>query len=59
MKQWQAKVRGMLLEGYGVEDIAVIWHAPVDQVRDMVSVMRRNGVLEVMFNPLPKPPQNL
>ena len=48
--QWQAKVRGMLRDGYGVEDISVILEAPLSDVRNMVQVMRRSGVLAVMFN---------
>lgn len=46
---WQAYVRSMLAKGYGVEDIAVKLKVKSDSVREMVKIMRRNGVLDKLY----------
>lgn len=47
---WQAQVRHMLSQGFGVEDIAVRLGVEANSIREMVKIMRRNGVLDTMFH---------
>ncbi|MGC1494196.1 MAG: hypothetical protein WA790_00195 [Sulfitobacter sp.] len=47
---WQSQVRCILHEGYGVEDIAVMLEVEADSVREMVKIMRRNGVLDTIYH---------
>lgn len=47
---WQSQVRAQLSQGYGVEDIAILLSIDADSVREMVKIMRRNGVLDTIYN---------
>ena len=49
-ENWQAYFRKMLAEGFGVEDIAVQLGVKADSVREMVKIMRRNGVLDSIYS---------
>lgn len=40
----------MLSQGFGVEDIAVRFGVEADSIREMVKIMRRNGVFDTMFH---------
>lgn len=42
---WQARVRGLLREGYGVEDIAILLDCHVNSVRIEVEILRATGEL--------------
>lgn len=44
-EQWQHRVRAMLKEGYGVEDIALELDCSVAMVRDEVKAIREAGEL--------------
>lgn len=46
---WQAHVRRLLSEGYGVEDIAVITKCPADDVRREVEILRASGELKDIY----------
>lgn len=46
---WQAHVRRLLSEGYGVEDIAVITKYPVAEVRQEVQILRASGELTEIY----------
>lgn len=48
-QNWQAYVRGMLSQGFGVEDIAVELGVKADSVREMVKIMRRTGALDAIY----------
>ena len=43
---WQTRVRSLLIDGFGVEDIAVKLGAQVADVRLEVQIMREDGTLE-------------
>jgi DNA-binding NarL/FixJ family response regulator len=53
MSSWQSEVRALLSAGYGVEDIAVKLSVSPSSIREMVKIMRRNGVLDAMFLGVP------
>ena len=46
---WQAAVCRMLMEGYGVEDIAKELNSDVEAVRKEVRILREEGRLMGMF----------
>lgn len=46
---WIARVRGLLGQGYGVEDIALATQTPVEAVRDEITILRQSGELEVLY----------
>lgn len=46
---WSARVRSLLKEGYGVENIAVMMDARLDDVQREVEILRNSGELEWMF----------
>lgn len=46
---WQAKVRALLRDGYGVEDIALRLRCDVGDVRSEVAILRAEGELARMF----------
>lgn len=48
--RWQSQVRAGLSKGYGVEDIAIHLSIDAGSVREMVKIMRRNGVLDTIYN---------
>lgn len=43
---WQARVRALLREGFGVEDIAVRLSCRVEDVRREVEILRATGELK-------------
>lgn len=47
--QWIGRVKAMLADGLGVEDIALRLSCDVQAVRDEVSILRQTGVLNDMF----------
>ena len=53
MNNWQSELRALLSAGYGVEDIAVKLSVRPSSIREMVKIMRRNGVLDAMFLGVP------
>jgi hypothetical protein len=46
---WQARVRGLLRDGYGVEDIAVRLKCDVADVRAEVAILRADGQLAAIY----------
>lgn len=46
---WQAHVRRLLTEGYGVEDIAVLTKYPVADVRAEVQILRASGEIKEIY----------
>lgn len=46
---WQQRVKPMLAEGLGVEDIAIAVRQPVESVRMMVRMMRQSGILAEIY----------
>jgi len=46
---WQSKVRGLLQEGWGSQDIAVMLNVDVEAVSMMIRIMRQNGILEQIY----------
>jgi len=46
---WRDHVNGRLLDGYGVEDIAIALDCHADAVRRHVRELRRRGTLKVWF----------
>ncbi len=50
---WQDRVRALLLDGFGVEDIAIRTGVEVEIVRREVEILRATGELAGMFG-LPK-----
>ena len=49
---WIARVRLLLRDGFGVEDIAVRLKCCVDDVRAEVAILRENGVFELWYQPI-------
>lgn len=49
---WQQKVRSLLRQGYGVEDIAVMHKCDVAAVRAEVSILRQEGRLAEIVRPV-------
>lgn len=49
MTRWMVAAKYMLQDGYGVEDISVIFGIDVAEVRRLVSAMRGSGMLAKMF----------
>ena len=49
-KIWKDYVSGLILDGYGVEDIALRLDCHVSHVREYVSELRRNGMLKKWFS---------
>jgi len=47
MNEWRVEATQMLRKGLGVEDIAVKLSVPVDDVRQLVSALRKSGRLSV------------
>lgn len=47
--QWIGRVRALIREGYGVEDIAVKLGCDVACVRTEIEILRQSGDLKVMF----------
>lgn len=47
---WIARVRLLLQEGYGVEDIALKLRCGVQSVRDEVGILRAMGALKGLWN---------
>jgi len=46
---WQANVRTLLRQGYGVEDIALRLKCEADEVRREVAILRAEGWLSRAF----------
>ena len=46
---WQARVRALLKQGYGSEDIAVLTGAPLKDVQFEIQILRQSGDLAAMF----------
>lgn len=46
---WIARVRSLLRDGYGVEDIALRLKCSADDVRREVQILRDAGVLKDLF----------
>lgn len=46
---WQARVRRLLSEGYGVEDIAKLTKYPAEDVRQEVEILRASGELTEIY----------
>lgn len=46
---WMVRVRELLREGYGVEDIALRLDCDVEHVRAEVAILRREGLLERLY----------
>ena len=47
--QWIHRVRTLLKDGWGVEDIGLMLKCSVDDVRLEVSILRESGELENMY----------
>ena len=47
--QWIARVMIMIGNGFGVEDIAIRTESDIADVRREVSILREDGILEMMF----------
>lgn len=43
---WQVKVRNLLSQGYGVEDIAIRLKCGVEDIRREVAIYRQEGRIE-------------
>lgn len=48
-EDWQWRVRSLLREGFGVEDIALKLCCDTEHVRAEVRILRREGVLAEMW----------
>lgn len=48
-RAWVARVGALLRDGFGVEDIAIKLACKPDQVRKMVNVFRREGLMVKWF----------
>ena len=46
---WQTAVRGLLKQGYGVENIAIKLKCDVQDVRREVAILRDSGEIARMF----------
>ncbi|MGC0225168.1 hypothetical protein [Pseudooceanicola nitratireducens] len=47
--QWQRRVKILLKDGFGVEDIALKTGCTFDTVRSEVAILRASGSLDAMF----------
>lgn len=48
---WEYRVRAMLADGWGVEDIAVLFEADINHIRDAARNLRTSGAFKTMFKP--------
>lgn len=46
---WQARVKSMLREGFGAEDIAIITGSSADDVRREIEILRASGELKTIY----------
>ena len=48
-EEWQSKVKTLLLDGLGVDDIALKLGCKVEDVRDEFGILRASGEMKKMF----------
>ncbi len=46
---WQARVKLLLREGFGTEDIAIITGSSADDVRREIEILRSDGELKTIY----------